>query len=103
MLGYPGGWTLYNYSKRKWECQCETDDQSRGEKVKKREKKIFEVGGRNKDPKNKGSLSRSWKGKEVDFPIEVSKRMQPYHILILSNLQTCKIINLCTLTLLSLW
>ena len=39
MLGYPGGWTLYNYSKRKWECQCETDDQSRGEKVKKREKK----------------------------------------------------------------
>lgn len=103
MLGYPSGWTLFNYSKKKWECQCETDDQSRGEKVKKREKKRFEDGGRNKDPKNKGSFSRSWKGKEVDFPMEPPKERSPTHILILSNLQTCKIINLCTLTLLSLW
>lgn len=37
------GWTLFNYSKKKWECQCETDDQSRGEKVKKRRKKDLKM------------------------------------------------------------
>lgn len=51
-------------------------------KVKKGEKKRFEDGGRNKDPKNKGNLPRSWKGKEEDFPTEPPKECSCVRILI---------------------
>lgn len=88
--------------KKKWECQCETDDQSRGEKEKE-EKKDLKMGGRKKIQRIKAASLEAGKVRKQIFPMEPPKERSPTHILILSNLQTCKIINLCTLTLLSLW